>query len=219
MRAMSFPQVPGSGSGAPWPHAWRPVARALVWGGIAAGLAGLVAHDIFEGWRPPRTLLVLALCGLLLAWPLRRFGRCSWATAIATYWCVLLPVFADPVPVLATLLAAVAAAASAIPGLRASMMDVTPVQARGVSTSAFALVSTIFGTALAPVIVGGISDLTGSLVTAFYIVTPPVIVGMLILRRAKSTIVEDAAAILTTLAERAAEVPEGEVGDAPEVTL
>lgn len=111
MRAMSFPQVPGSGSGAPWPHAWRPVARALVWGGIAAGLAGLVAHDIFEGWRPPRTLLVLALCGLLLAWPLRRFGRCSWATAIATYWCVLLPVFADPVPVLATLLAAVAAAA------------------------------------------------------------------------------------------------------------
>jgi hypothetical protein len=42
---------------------------------------------------------------------------------------------------------------------------------------------------------------------------------MLILRRAKSTIVEDAAAILTTLAERAAEVPDGEVGDAPEVTL
>jgi MFS family permease len=114
---------------------------------------------------------------------------------------------------------AVAAAASAIPGLRASMMDVTPVHARGVSVSAFALVSTIFGTALAPVVVGGISDLTGSLVTAFYVVTPPVIVGTLILRRAKHTIVEDAAAILTTLAERAAANPDGEHDDGLEISL
>lgn len=114
---------------------------------------------------------------------------------------------------------AVASAASAIPGLRASMMDVTPVHARGVSVSAFALVSTIFGTALAPVVVGGISDVTGSLVTAFYVVTPPVIVGALILRRAKHTIVDDAAAILTTMAERAAASPDGERDDGPEISL
>lgn len=113
----------------------------------------------------------------------------------------------------------VLSAASAIPGLRASMMDVTPVHARGVSVSAFALVSTVFGTALAPIVVGGISDLTGSLVTAFCVVTPPVIVGTLILRRAKHTIVEDAAAILTTLAERAAANPDGEAADSPEVVL
>jgi MFS family permease len=113
----------------------------------------------------------------------------------------------------------VAAAASAIPGLRASMMDVTPVHARGVSTSAFALVSTVFGTALAPLVVGLLSDVTGSLVAAFYIVTPPVIIGTLILRRAKHTIVEDAAAILTTLAERAAENPAAETDELPEVSL
>jgi len=114
---------------------------------------------------------------------------------------------------------AVLAAASAIPGLRASMMDVTPVHARGVSVSAFALVSTVFGTALAPVVVGAISDLTGSLSAAFYIVTPPVILGTVILRRAKHTIVEDAAAILTTLAERAAENPEGDRDDGVDVAF
>lgn len=114
---------------------------------------------------------------------------------------------------------AVLAAASAIPGLRASMMDVTPVHARGVSVSAFALVSTVFGTALAPVVVGLISDVTGSLVTAFYVVTPPVIVGTLVLRRAKHTIVEDAAVILASLAEAAAENPDGERDDGVDVSF
>lgn len=109
--------------------------------------------------------------------------------------------------------------ASAFPGLRASMMDVTPVQARGVSTSAFALTSTVFGIALAPIVVGGLSDLTGSLVAAFYIVTPPVVVGSLILRRAKNTIVEDAAAILTSLAEAAAANPDGEADDGPGLSI
>jgi MFS family permease len=109
--------------------------------------------------------------------------------------------------------------ASAFPGLRASMMDVTPVQARGVSSSAFALTSTLFGTALAPPFVGLLSDLTGSLVAAFYLVTPPVIVGSLILRRAKDTIVDDAAAILTTMAERAAVNPEGDHDDGPGLSL
>lgn len=108
---------------------------------------------------------------------------------------------------------------SAFPGLRASMMDVTPVQARGVSTSAFALTSTLFGIALAPIVVGGISDLTGSLVAAFYIVTPPVVVGSLILRQAKHTIVDDAAAILTSMAEAAAANPDGEADDGPSLTL
>src|SRR3546814_4737306 len=62
---------------------------------------------------------------------------------------------------------AVLSAASAVPGLRASMMDVTPVHARGVSVSAFALCSTVFGTALAPLVVGILSDVTGSLIAAF----------------------------------------------------
>jgi MFS family permease len=109
--------------------------------------------------------------------------------------------------------------ASAFPGLRASMMDVTPVQARGVSSSAFALTSTLFGTALAPPFVGLLSDLTGSLVAAFYLVMPPVIIGSLILRRAKDTIVEDAAAILSSMASAAAVNPEGETDDGPGLLL
>jgi MFS family permease len=98
-------------------------------------------------------------------------------------------------------------------------MDVTPVQARGVSSSAFALTSTLFGTALAPPFVGLLSDVTGSLVAAFYLVTPPVIVGSLILRRAKDTIVDDAAAILTTMAERVTANPQGDHDDGPGLSL
>ncbi|MDQ2648320.1 MAG: MFS transporter [Actinomycetota bacterium] len=114
---------------------------------------------------------------------------------------------------------AILSAATALPGLRASLMDVTPVQARGMTTSAFALTSTVLGTASAPIVVGGLSDLTGSLVTAYLIVTPPTIVGAIILRRARHTIVEDAAAIFQGLAERAESRPDGEPGDAPEITL
>ena len=123
--------------------------------------------------------------------------------------------FAVPiVPVrLALQFVGVLSIASAFPGLRASMMDVTPVHARGVSSSAFALTSTLFGTALAPPFVGLLSDVTGSLVAAFYIVTPPVVVGSLILRRAKDTIVDDAAAILSTLAVAAAVNPDGDADD------
>lgn len=100
---------------------------------------------------------------------------------------------------LALQLAGVFAIASAFPGLRAAMMDVTPVDSRGVSASAFALASTVFGTALAPYLVGALSDATGSLVGAFYLVTPPVLVGSLILRRAQHTITEDAGAILAAV--------------------
>lgn len=101
----------------------------------------------------------------------------------------------------------VLAIASAFPALRASMMDVVPTESRGVSASAFALASTVFGTALAPPLVGLLSDVLDSLVGAFYIVTPPIIVGALILRQAKRTIVEDAAAIFTAMVDRQQAVP------------
>jgi MFS family permease len=93
----------------------------------------------------------------------------------------------------------VLAIASAFPALRASMMDVVPAESRGVSASAFALTSTVFGSALAPPLLGLISDATGSLVAAFYIVTPPIIIGSLILRRAQYTIAEDAMKILQSM--------------------
>lgn len=96
----------------------------------------------------------------------------------------------------------VLAISMAFPALRASMMDVTPAESRGVSASAFALTSTVFGTALAPPLIGLLSDLIDSLVGAFYIVTPPIIVGSFILRKAQHTIVEDAQAIITKMMER-----------------
>ncbi len=47
--------------------------------------------------------------------------------------------------------------------------------------------------------VGLLSDVTGSLVAAFYIVFPPVIAGLLLLSRATKTIVDDAAAMIAAL--------------------
>ena len=96
----------------------------------------------------------------------------------------------------------VLAISMAFPALRASMMDVIPAESRGVSTSAFALTSTVFGTAFAPPLLGLLSDTIDSLVGAFYIVTPPIILGSLIMRRAQHTIAEDAQAIITKMLER-----------------
>ena len=96
----------------------------------------------------------------------------------------------------------VLAISMAFPALRASMMDVVPAESRGVSASAFALTSTVFGTALAPPLIGLLSDTIDSLVGAFYIVTPPIILGSFILRRAQHTIAEDAQAIITKMMER-----------------
>jgi fucose permease len=61
--------------------------------------------------------------------------------------------------------------------------------------SAFSLTSALFGTAAAPPIVGALSDAT-SLLAAFNIVSPIVVIGALIVLRARKTIIEDAAAIL-----------------------
>ncbi len=95
----------------------------------------------------------------------------------------------------------VVAAAGAAPGLRAAMTDVVPPDSRGVGASAMALTSSILGTALAPVLVGAVSSLTGSLVTAFYITFPPVILGLMLLLRARHTLEEDARAIVTAIYE------------------
>jgi MFS family permease len=93
------------------------------------------------------------------------------------------------------------AAGGAAPGLRAAMADVIPAESRGVGASAMALTTAVFGTALAPVLVGWISDVTGSLVIAFYIVFPPVIGGLLLLLRARHTLDADAQKIITAIIE------------------
>jgi MFS family permease len=95
----------------------------------------------------------------------------------------------------------VVAAAGCAPGLRAAMTDVVPPDSRGVGASAMALTSSLLGTALAPVLVGAVSSLTGSLVTAFYITFPPVILGLMLLLRARHTLEDDARAIVTAIYE------------------
>jgi len=95
----------------------------------------------------------------------------------------------------------VVAAAGAAPGLRAAMTDVVPPDSRGVGASAMALTTSVFGTALAPVLVGAVSSLTGSLVTAFYVTFPPVILGLMLLLRARHTLEDDARAIVTAIYE------------------
>lgn len=107
--------------------------------------------------------------------------------------------------------------AGAVPGLRASMLDVIPAENRGVGASAFALASAVFGTALAPPLVGAISDVTGSLVTSFHIVFPPAILGILLLLRARKTIVQDAEAIITAIMNRS-EATEVEAVEEPAVS-
>ncbi|HEU5150106.1 MAG TPA: MFS transporter [Iamia sp.] len=97
--------------------------------------------------------------------------------------------------------AGVTLAAGAAPGLRATMLDVVPPESRGVGASAMALTTSVFGQAMAPLLVGWISDVTGSLVAAFYIVFPPVIFGLLLLLRARHTLEDDAQAIVTAIYE------------------
>jgi MFS family permease len=93
------------------------------------------------------------------------------------------------------------AAAGSAPGLRAAMTDVVPPESRGVGASAMALVTAVFGLALAPLLVGWLSDVTGSLVAAFWIVFPPVIAGLLLLLRSRNTLEDDARAIVTAIYE------------------
>lgn len=95
------------------------------------------------------------------------------------------------------------------PTLRASTMDVVPAQSRGVGTSAFAVVTAVFGTAAAPAVVGWLSDLT-SLRTAFLLVSPPIVAGTLILWRARFTISDDAQKMLLALVRTRR--PQGSLG-------
>lgn len=123
-------------------------------------------------------------------------------SAVACSLLFMLSFAVEPVALrLALQFVGVTAAAGAAPGLRAAMLDVVPPDSRGVGASAMALTTSVFGTALAPVLVGGVSSLTGSLVAAFYVTFPPVILGLLLLLRARRTLEDDARAIVTAIYE------------------
>ena len=86
---------------------------ALLWSGALLCAIGFVATRMWQHWAPGRfaELLILALASLAMAWPLRRWARWPWATALALPWLLALPLFAGVLPVLASLLFALTAVA------------------------------------------------------------------------------------------------------------
>jgi len=89
--------APPSATPAPWP-------RLLVVAGVLATFAGLIVHETWRALPVERFALSLALALIagMLAWPLKRWLRVSWATALVAVWCVALMVYVGPLPVLAT---------------------------------------------------------------------------------------------------------------------
>jgi hypothetical protein len=89
--------VPSSTTPAPWP-------RLLVAVGVLATLAGLILHETWRALPAERFALslVLAWFAWMLAWPLKRWLRVSWATALVAVWSAALVVYTGPLQVLAT---------------------------------------------------------------------------------------------------------------------
>ncbi len=92
-----MPVAPPSSTPAPWP-------RLLVAAGVLATLAGLIVHETWRALPIERFALslALALIAWMLAWPLKRWLRVSWATALVAVWCAALALYAGPLQVLAT---------------------------------------------------------------------------------------------------------------------
>jgi len=90
--------------------------------------------------------------------------------------------------------------ALSIASLRAGFSDAMPAHLRGAGFAAFTLVSVVFGTAAAPFVVSLFSQLfSDNLRTAFLIVTPPVLLGGLMLLRAREHLDDDAAKIFAAV--------------------
>jgi MFS family permease len=83
----------------------------------------------------------------------------------------------------------------AVPSLRAGVGDAVPADLRGAGFAAFSLISALSGAALAPPLLGALSDLT-DLRIAFLICMPPIFLGALILLRARKHLDEDVAKVL-----------------------
>ena len=111
---------------------------------------------------------------------------------------VLFTISLAPMPTAAVLLiqtVAVFCLVAAVPGIRAGTGDALPATLRGAGFAAFSLVSTLSGAALAPPLLGYLSDLT-NLRTAFVICMPPIFLGAVIMFRARKHLDEDVGKVL-----------------------
>jgi MFS family permease len=87
-----------------------------------------------------------------------------------------------------------------IPALRAGLSDAVPAHLRGAGFGFFNLASVVFGQALAPLTVFGLSGLFhDNLRTAFLILSPPVFVGALVLLKARDHLDADVAKIFEAI--------------------
>ena len=87
-----------------------------------------------------------------------------------------------------------------IPSLRAGLSDAVPAHLRGAGFGAFNLVSVVFGQAAASVIVFSLAGAFGNNIrTAFFICSPPVFIGALVLLRARDHLDADAAKIFEAI--------------------
>jgi MFS family permease len=99
--------------------------------------------------------------------------------------------------------------AMSIPALRAGLSDAVPANLRGAGFGAFNLAAVLFGQAAAPLVVFALSGaFDDNLRTAFLIVSPPTLLGGLVLLRARDHLEADTAkifeAVLTAMAEEQA---------------
>lgn len=149
----------------------------LVVGGLGGTAVGGWLSDRQLGRRPGGRISVVVWSGLTF---------CG---------LVLVSFVVGSVPVsLGLQLLGTAVIAGAGPGLLAAMVEIVPPESTGIATSALGVTSALFGTAAAPVVVGALSDATGSLVVAFYLAFIPAIAGLLVLFRARSSVEAEAAA-------------------------
>ncbi|MEY2397160.1 MAG: hypothetical protein QOJ00_334, partial [Actinomycetota bacterium] len=88
----------------------------------------------------------------------------------------------------------------AVPALRAGLSDAVPAHLRGAGFGAFNLVSVVFGQAAASIIVFTLAGaFDNNIRTAFFICSPPVFIGALVLLRARDHLDEDAAKIFEAI--------------------
>ena len=88
----------------------------------------------------------------------------------------------------------------AVPSLRAGLSDAVPAHLRGAGFGAFNLVSVVFGQAAASIIVFSLAGAFGNNIrTAFFLCSPPVFIGALVLLRAREHLDADAAKIFEAI--------------------
>jgi len=168
-------------------------------------------HDISEGAAAGITAAVALIAGLggsILGGVLgdrreRRAagGRIDLVVASLSVGGVIL-IGALAVPTLAPQVLAIGVAAFVLSlsfaNFAAATADVLPARIRGTGFAVFTFLLTL-GSALGPLIVGGVSDATGSLGVALGVAVLPTVPGALVVARARATVAADTAAARANL--------------------